>query len=337
MRETTDSEWDNRVRWDPTDARGHVESHFLRANSRDGRRAVWIKHTLLSPAGKAGVGVAEVWAVAFERGGRKVGVKSTVPIRAARYSASPFRAETGEAVLETGAARGAAESGGHRIGWDIGFDPRGPSYHPFPLEGMYSRNAPFPKSKTLTPYSDIEISGWVEVDGERWTLEGWPGMQGHNWGLSHVHSYVWAHANAWDEGADGPTWFEGFSARPKVGPVVTPWLSVTAVHVGGETWRFDGLRALTSRAVHVGWYAWRATFVRGEARLRVDIEAEREDIAGLHYENPDGSMTYCLNSKLARGTIVLTRPGEPPLCLRSDKVALEIATKDPEHGVPMLV
>jgi len=158
---------DNRVRYSADDPSGHVESHFMRANSPDGERALWVKHTILSPAGLRNRAVAEVWAIAFRRGAApNVGVKSTVPIASARFAAAPFRVEAGEAVLELGHARGAAESGGHRIEWDLEFDASAPPYHPFPLERMYE--APFPKSKTLTPCPDTRFEGRFVIDGEEW-------------------------------------------------------------------------------------------------------------------------------------------------------------------------
>jgi hypothetical protein len=59
-------------------------------------------------------------------------------------------------------------------------------------------------------------------------------------------------------------------------------------------------------------------------------------MAGLHYANPDGAMTYCLNSKLARARIQFEARGRPPLFLSSRAAALEIGTRDAEHGVRML-
>ena len=47
----SESERDNLVRYRPS-AAGHVESHFLKANSPDGERALWVKHTLLAPKGR---------------------------------------------------------------------------------------------------------------------------------------------------------------------------------------------------------------------------------------------------------------------------------------------
>ena len=333
MRSAHDPNADNRVRFDPTDARGHVESHFLRAVSPDGERALWIRHTLLAPAGRAGVGVAEAWAIGFTRGEAPVAAKSSVSIERASFGAAPFQIAIGSSSLEAGRARGAAESAGHLIAWDLAFDPVGPSFHPFPFERMYE--AAFPKSKTLTPYPDVRFEGSFAVDGERWDVRGWPGMQGHNWGRSHAHAYAWGQCNSFPE-RDG-VWFEGLTGRVKVGPVITPWLSVAAVHVDGRTERFDGPAAMASRAVSVSLYRWEATLSRRDATLGIAIEAHRDDLAGLHYENPDGSMTYCLNSKLARGTVVLSREGAADVVLESDRFALELGTKDPEHGVAMRV
>jgi len=46
-------------------------------------------------------------------------------------------------------------------------------------------------------------------------------------------------------------------------------------------------------------------------------------------------MTYCLNSKIARGSLRLEVAGRPALEAHSDAAALEIATRNPDHGVKM--
>jgi hypothetical protein len=72
--------------------------------------------------------------------------------------------------------------------------------------------------------------------------------------------------------------------------------------------------------------------------VRGELFAETEDMAGLHYENPDGTMTYCLNSKLASARLALARPGKLglPLVVSSRAAALEIGTRDRAHGVRMI-
>ena len=54
----TTPEADNRLRYAGTQP-GHVESHFLKANSPDGQRAIWIKHTLLVPVRRPADAISE--------------------------------------------------------------------------------------------------------------------------------------------------------------------------------------------------------------------------------------------------------------------------------------
>ena len=47
-------------------------------------------------------------------------------------------------------------------------------------------------------------------------------------------------------------------------------------------------------------------------------------------------MTYCLNSKIAVGQVRLEVAGQPALEMHTRAAALEIGTRDPDHGVKML-
>jgi hypothetical protein len=48
-------------------------------------------------------------------------------------------------------------------------------------------------------------------------------------------------------------------------------------------------------------------------------------------------MTYCLNSKLARGWLRAELQHRPPLELRTGAAALELGTRNADHGVRMVV
>lgn len=334
----TPSEIDNAIRWKPGDRGGHVESHFMKATAPSADRALWVRHTIFAPLGRPDLAVAEVWAIAFDRrqgsAAKIAAAKSTRPLVDARLSSEPFRIVSAGSTLETGHARGEIGGGPHTLKWDLAFEPRGPSFHPFPSERMY--NAPLPKSKLLTPYPDTRFDGEMIVDGERWDVSGWAGMQGHNWGRQNAERYAWVHCNQWEDAPAG-TWFEGFSGRVRIGPVLVPWLSVAAIQLEDQMFRFDGARAMTSRKIEFGYYRWHFEVEHRGAKLEGTFEAAPSDLAGLRYENPDASITYCLNSKLATGTLRLTCPGRPALDLRTRAAALELATKDPRHGITLLV
>ncbi len=324
----------NELRYRPGDARGHVESFFIKANSPGGNRAIWIKHTVLVPKGRPEDAVAEVWAVAFVRGDRAfpIAAKETVPLSRARFRSEPFRAEHEAATMERTRARGAVESGEHSLGWSLEMEPRGGVHAPFPLARMYT--APFPRTKVLTPAPDTQFFGSFEVDGQRWAIDGWRGAQGHNWGPAHTDPYAWTHCNAWENEEDG--FLEAMAAKIDVGGRRTPWLTNVALRIGGETLRFDGPRTLLSDETVVGFDHFRFRAVRQGAELTGVVRAHDADIAGLRYDNPDGSSVTCLNSKLADVRVLLRRSSRPDLELRSRRGALEIGTSNPAHGIRIL-
>ncbi len=353
----SESERDNALRFFREPAArtgGHVESHFLKANSPDGVRALWIKHTLLAPVGRPEAAVAEVWAIAFaDRGRRKCAEKRTFALAEASHTDAPFALRLPCAELGHGQASGTLGDGADALAWSLRFAPPLCGFRPFPFERMYSGG--FPRSKSLTPAPDLRVHGSFQAFGERWAVEGWRGAQGHNWGRSHAHAYAWVHANAWQDEDDPPgsptrkgVWFEALSGRVRLGAIVTPWLSVAGLALEGQLLRFDGLRALASRQVRVEARGSSARergvvesrsysfeLVRAGARLRAEFCAEADQFAGLRYVDPDGRALACLNSKLARGRLTLSQGGRIRR-FRSEQAALELGTRGDDHGVPIL-
>ena len=329
----SESERDNRVRFRPELA-GHVESHFLKANSPDGSRALWIKHTLLAPRDRREPPRAEVWAVAFAAyGARKIAEKRSYPLSEASIREQPFAIRTPCATLTHGALAGALDT----IRWELRFSCPERAFRPFPIARMYT--GAFPRSKSLTPAPDSRAHGRFEVWGETWEIDGWRAAQGHNWGSSHAHAYAWAHCNAWEDAEghllDG-VWFESLTGRVRLGgPLISPWLSVAALAVDGRLLRFDGPRALLSRRVSIDTRCYELELRRPGAALSARFEGRSEQFAGLRYEDPDGKVLACLNAKLARGYLELRRNGKIER-FYARQAALELGTRRPGHGVPLL-
>jgi hypothetical protein len=332
-------ERDNALRFRQGQARGHVESHFLKANSPDGLRALWIKHTVLAPAAPRAEQVAEVWAIAFERDSpmepvRKAALKRTFPLASAAISEAPFRFAVGGAELRHGHARAAlpAQPGDGGAAWDLRYACPEAAFRPFPLASMYT--GAFPRSKSLTPVPQATARGHFRLGELCWEVDGYVLAQGHNWGQSHAAAYAWAQINAFQDAPDA--WFEALTGKVRVGPLTTPWMSVAALFVDGELHRFDGLRAMVGSTVSIDHRAYALTTRSGRAELRLTISAEAQAFAGLRYQDPDGSTLACLNSKLAGGEVSLTVPGRTRT-LRTCMGALELGTREAGHGITMLV
>lgn len=324
-----------RYRAERTARTGHVESWFMKANEPDGRRAFWARCTIFArPSLPA---VAEAWAIAFDRHRGHVAVKSTVPLETARFAGDAVDVEVDGCVLSLAGARGALSSGRGSLDWrlDASAPLAAPIVH-FASPSMY-RDALPPFSKLVTPLSDARARGTVRVDRGRddvdiWDVEEWPMMMGHNWGRGNAELYAWTHCNAWD--IDGLV-FEAVSARVRIGPLLSPMATSAFVRWRGRSWDLSRVRALANNRGSISLRRWEMTGKDAGLSLACDVAAETDDIVGLHYPNPSGPITHCLNTKLARARLELRLPDGETFTATSRAAALEIGTIRADHGIRM--
>jgi hypothetical protein len=314
---------------------GHVESWFLKANDPRGRRALWLRWTIWAGDLAPDRALAETWAVAFGATGGPVATKTSVPFERASFGGEALGAEVDGCLLSPEVARGRVESGGRSIAYDLDLASLGPPIVHLPARWMYAPGFPFQKLVSLMP--NVRVRGTAIVQGESWALEAWPGMVGHTWGHAHSEPYAWGHCNAWEneDTPDGNVVLEGFTVRP--GAMLPPVTSLT-LRVGGEEFPLNGLSSLAQNAGAISPRRWSFRGFRSR-RPRVEVAgemwADTDDFVGLFFDQPDGSRCLCLNSMLARAEITLSIAGRPPRTLRSERAALELATRDPHHGVRM--
>lgn len=323
----------NAFRFDSRARRGHVESYFFKLNDAEGRRALWLKATVLSDGRCAEGTVAEAWAIAFDRENGHIAVKQTVPYSQARFSRTGLDIEVAGLRIRDGIVQGEVEQNGHRIAVDLSFTKGAPPLVPLPERALYYSR--LPRSKLVSPYPDSRFSGSYAVNGETIRVENARGMQGHNWGESHAHLYAWAHCNQWDQDEDFV--FEGLSAKIKLGPVVTPIATLVCVRHRGVRYEFNRFRDLLKNRGEVSFRRWVFRAESDLGRIEGELFGQTPDFVGLHYPNPDGTMTYCLNSKLAHARLRFEPFGRPPMTLTSRTAALEVGTREPNHGIRMYV
>ena len=356
------SRWTDGLRFDAARSRrGHVESWFLKANDPHDRRAIWLKWTIWSGPGGRQHAVAEAWAIAFGGVDGHVATKTTIPFEQARFASRTIGASVDGCTLSADAAHGRVESGGRAIAYDLTIASlEAPLVH-FQKAWMYEGG--FPKQKIVSPIPNARISGRVVVsrvdhtarppegrpgrvdhtarppegrpEGDTWTLDAWPGMVGHNWGAGNSESYAWGHCNAWDDEDD--VVFEGFSARVRAGGVLLPTTTALCLRHHGTSYMLSGIAALVSNHGSISARRWRFRGKGPRIAIEGEMWADTDDFVGLFYPNPDGTICYCLNSKLARAEITVRLEGRAPRTLRSERAALELATRDPHHGVRMYV
>lgn len=309
--------------------RPHVESYFLKANDAEGERAIWLKATVLCT--NDGRKFAEAWAIAFRRGRRPIGAKARVPFENASFSRDDIGARVAGCELDRRHAKGALGAGPQRIEFDVSIANDAPPLYPL-ARRLYA--LPVSSNKPTSPLPDARVSGTVRAWGETWSLAEWRGLLGHNWGKAHTHSYAWAHCNAWDDHDDAV--LEVSIGKPRIGPVPLPTWSMFNLRVRGV--RYD-LSSVWDVRRNRGDFDLRSATFEGKnelVSLRGELRAEPTDFAGLRYENPDGTICQCLNSKLASARVEVELRGRAPFVLHTRRAALEIGTRDPNHGIEMI-
>jgi len=322
------------VRYDETARHGHVESYFLKANDPAGDRALWVRATFYAPIpvpGEPRCAVAETWAVAFDRTHGHVAAKSGLAYERAEFSASDLGITIDGASYSRTAWRGQVATGDRKVGWDLSIVSIAPALHHLPQAWMYGAQVPGAKLLSITP--DARVTGKVTVGDAVWSVERWPAMIGHNWGARQTSRYAWGHCNAW-EGTGTELVFEGVAVRRRVGLLDG---TATALFVRHRGERFDWNGALDLTTNHSSTTLRRWTF--GGKNRRASIEGElwaaTDDFVGLYYPDPGGKRVTCLSSNLAHAEIRFCRRGEAPMDLRSRSAALEIGTRETNHGVRM--
>jgi hypothetical protein len=183
------------------------------------------------------------------------------------------------------------------------------------------------------------------VNGATWTLDRWPGLLGHNWGRGHAHLYAWGHCNLWTStnehtrelGAPDDLVFEGLSGRVKVGPVLTPMMTLLCLRYRGVRYDLNGLSELATNHGAITPRRWSFRGKNDLVSVSGELWGKTDDFVGLYYANPDGSMCHCLNTKIGCAKVELAVRGRAPVVLESEAAALEIGTRRTDHGVRMYV
>lgn len=312
--------------------RGHYESWFLRANDPSGPRAFWIRYTIFAPKGRPQDAVGELWAIAFDtQRERIVAAKEVLPISQCEFSSQGLGATVGEARLGNGELHGAVSSDAGSLAWELSFRDGQDPLLLLP-ERLYS--APLPKAKALVPRPFARFDGQLTVEGETWTVGDWVGSQNHNWGSKHTDHYAWGQVAGFDDAPD--VFLECATARLKLGPLWTPPLTPIVVRVGNDELRLDTIRQSLRASGVLDGLTWRLESQRDDLHIVAELSAPRKHFVGLRYDNPPGGFKTCLNSKVARCELSITRGSEIRRYATQHRAAFEILTDDPDPAIPVV-
>lgn len=303
------------------------ESFYLRACHPDGGLGIWIRYTVHRRPGREASG--SLWFTLFDaEAGAPTAVKISVPgpvagdgdwLRIADSRIGPGSA-TGEVRVP-----GTAEAG-----WDLRFDGA-PALRHLPRGWMY-RSA-LPKTKPLSLHPVARFDGTVTIGGREITLDGWPGMVGHNWGSQHAERWIWLHGMNF-AGTDDATWLDVTLGRIRVGGLTLPWIASGAISLDGQRLALGGPGAIRRTRVAERPDRLEFTLPGNGVWIRGRVSAPRERFVGWVYADPDGSEHQTVNCSIADLTLAVAPQGGPPVELRADGLAAyELGMREHDHGM----
>jgi len=328
----------NYAHYKPDQKAGHYESFFQRANHPSRPLAFWIRYTIFSPEKRPEDALGELWAIYFDgESGYHVAVKKEVPFRQCTFKRSEFFVEVADAQLESGKLKGGVTSGTQMIAWNLTFSGEAEPIFFLPLR-LYKKR--FPKAKSLVGLPMAIYNGSLSVDGKEIDITGWVGSQNHNWGTKHTDLYAWGQVAGFDSHPD--SFLEVATARLKIGPFWTPFMTPMVLRHRGEEITFNTLKQMFWAKGSFNYFTWNFRSETDKISLEGAISAPREAFVGLNYYNPPGGNKHCLNSKIASCELKVTykqsgKSNMQETLFTKHRAAFEILTDDQHHGVEIRV
>jgi len=330
------SEEGNRVRWrgEP----GFFEIWFLVVFDPQGRRAWWLRYTTFAPAaGGPGAPRATLWAAAFEARAAIPALvgKRILPLTAYEApAAGPFRVRLGDAEITNGSAHGALVATGHRLAWDLRFEPR-------PGEASRAPHllARLPLPTQVSHANDaVSVDGWVTLDGVRIVLSGASAVQKHIWGTRRVEELFWLYCPGFS--GDPVARLEATSVRVRQRNGPPPLTTIWACTTHGPIDRCGLAAVMTNRAERTAAMGLRWESSGLLHRIVIDAWCDPTTLAGWIYRDPSGFDLHVAQSDVASCTLQIETRAHPLARWRrsihlecTEGAALEFHAPEPLPGV----
>ncbi len=281
--------------------RRRYEVWFLRLGLADGSGAWWFRYLLMNPGqqGCAGNSLGtpvQVWATWFPRAGKPETFIQGFPLDGLALSPrgrSPFHFSVAGNQIGEDSCAGQMEAQGHRIRWNLQYRSA------FAATLSHKGWIGFSRS----PHSDATFSVEIAFDGQ--VFRGEPvgfGVQGHNCGFRHRHSWTWTHA--YFAQADGPA--TTLEALVYEMPMGLQFRKAILWHEGTEH-RLNIKETLRDRNA----LQWELVYANRDWDIAVTVDGSGDSIHRLPYLRTDCSGSFEVsNNSLANASVrIRTREG----------------------------
>ena len=281
----------NALQWDG--GPGHYEVYYLTLTDPESGVGVWIRYTMVAPLPGGGEAPsAALWFLTMDPSNGVFGRKASFPVEELQATSEPFGLRIGGSELADGRMSGTFED----VSWELQWQPGRGYEHVHPLLRRVASTI------LVLPHADVRVDGTLSFAGRRLELRGVKGGQAHLWGSKHASAWAWAHCNDFSTLEGDPaddTFVDGVSVLvPRFGRELGPSTPIVARIDGADFNSRSALRVLSNHS-NFALTGWRFEAIDGSRKLVGEVDAARDQLAGVTYTDPDGQLAYCYNSETA--------------------------------------
>lgn len=320
--------------------RGFIEIWHLKLNDPSSHRALWLRFVVLKSL-NGFKKVAEVWGIYFHKTNgkeiKKVAIKQN-------FDFSDFSSPSAKEVkiancqLLGNRTFGAIQAKGQSIEWNLDFVNGQDASFAF-VPRVLSKSKLI-KTSIITDHEELFFTGKTKINGEVIEWDRASGMLGRIQGPRIGHSWVWSQCNTFfdEQGKAADLIFEGLTTQTKLGPLTSPRISSFYFNYKNESYCFNTLKDAFFIKSKNTLKEWEFRAERKDISFRGYAKAEHKEFAGLTYEDTDGSLLYCSNSKLSDLRIIVYKKGKLEATFTAkETAAFEIVSRTKNPYVPLLI
>jgi hypothetical protein len=297
------TEADNVTTWTPH-SRGRYEVYYLTWNHPATDQGFWLRYTMEAPLD--GAARAELWFARFDPRdpSRTFGVHRSFAASQFASATDPFTLTIAGATLAHTGARGDFTGDGHRMQWDLRWQPAPDTLRLLP-DLAYSRG--IGTASVVSPNPRVAMTGSVTIDGDELRFDGVPLGQSHINGTKHAYEWTWGRCADFAGAPDAL--LELFGTRLRRGGVTLPRMMLVTLDLDGEHHRLNQFRHV---ALNRGrWTPGHVTFSAQSPALKIEGEliCDPRDLMTAPYVDPDGTEVFCMNTEIGDARVVISKRG----------------------------
>lgn len=289
----------NRLQWDGRSP-GHYEAYTLDIVDPSNRTGWWFRYGIDAPM--QGDDSSSLWGAHFSAEDEpwRFALKTEFDVRSFATQSDGFHIRVSKSELARAMAKGGLRNPreeGHVLRWNLDMaEPR----RPVQVYGKAKRyEGRSPPTKVLVPTPIARTGGVVEVGDKRYVVRGARAVQSHHWGTARFERWTSGYATFFRERPQAFVYaFLGEQESDTIG-------GVHYRDAEGLSIAFDNVKTSTEEGPGRAPGVWTFQAKTRGWELTGRFSASLQRMAGVRYEDPDGTVRYNHHGGLADATLEL--------------------------------